>query len=84
MSAPFILALIIVTACIVNIPLGYLREGTPKFSFAWYFYIHISIPLLIYLRIRCGFSWNVIPLTIAGAIAGQLIGGRIRRRGDER
>ncbi|GAB4304081.1 MAG: hypothetical protein Fur0034_20700 [Desulfuromonadia bacterium] len=84
MSAPFLLAVIIVTACLVNIPLGYLREGTPRFSFAWYFYIHISIPLLIYLRIKCGFSWNVIPLTIAGAVAGQIIGGKVLRNGKRR
>lgn len=84
MSAPFLLAVIIVTACLVNIPLGYLREGTPRFSFAWYFYIHISIPLLIYLRIKCGFSWNVIPLTIAGAVAGQIIGGKVRQNGKGR
>lgn len=83
MSATALLIVVIVIACIVNIPLGYLREGTPKFSFAWYFYIHVSIPLLIYLRIKCGFSWNVVPLTIAGAIAGQLIGGTIRRRRHE-
>lgn len=83
MSATALLIVVIVIACIVNIPLGYLREGTPKFSFAWYFYIHVSIPLLIYLRIKCGFSWNVVPLTIAGAIAGQLIGGKVRSRRHE-
>lgn len=84
MSAPALLFIVIVVACLVNVPLGYLREGTPRFSFAWYFYIHVSIPLLIYLRIKLGFSWNVVPLTIAGAVAGQLLGGRMRRGGCQR
>lgn len=64
----------------INIPFGYLRQGTEKFTFAWYFYIHISIPLIIYLRIKSGFSWKFIPLTLAGAFLGQLIGGRLRRK----
>jgi len=71
---------LIVLTIIVNIPLGYLRQGVEKFSFAWYFYIHISIPLIIYLRIKSGYSWKFIPLTLGGALLGQIIGGRIRRR----
>jgi hypothetical protein len=68
----------------VNIPLGYLRQGTEKFTFAWYFYIHISIPLIIYLRIKAGFSWHFIPLTLASAALGQVLGGRLRRRREAR
>jgi hypothetical protein len=73
---------LIVLTIIVNIPLGYLRQGVEKFSFAWYFYIHISIPLIIYLRIKSGYSWKFIPLTLGGALLGQIIGGRIRRNRD--
>jgi hypothetical protein len=75
---------LILVAIAVNIPLGYVRQGTEKFTFAWYFYIHISIPLIIYLRVKAGFSWKLIPLTLAGTIAGQIIGGRIRRRREQR
>lgn len=73
---------LIAVAVIINIPLGYLRQGVEKFSFAWYFYIHISIPLIIYLRIKSGYSWKFIPLTLGGALIGQIIGGRIRRKRD--
>ena len=73
---------LIALAIIVNIPLGFLRQAVEKFSFAWYFYVHISIPLIIYLRIKSGYSWKFIPLTLAGAVIGQIIGGRIRRRRD--
>ena len=64
----------------INIPLGYLRQAVEKFSFAWYFYIHISIPLIIYLRVKSGYSWKFIPLTLGGAFLGQIVGGRIRRK----
>jgi hypothetical protein len=71
---------LVIAAILINVPLGYIRQGVPKFSFAWYFYIHISIPFIIYLRIKSGYSWKFIPLTIAGAIIGQIIGGRIRQK----
>jgi hypothetical protein len=75
---------LIIAAFVSNIPLGYLRQKTAKFSFEWFFYVHISIPLIIVLRIKAGFSWKVIPLTLASAIAGQIIGGRLRRKKDSR
>ena len=64
----------------VNVPLGYLRQNFRKFTFGWYFYIHISIPLIIFLRIKSGFSWMFIPLTLGAAVAGQMVGGRLNRR----
>ena len=78
----YILSLIglILLAIAINVPLGYLRQNCRKFSLAWYFYVHISIPVIIYLRIKGGFSWRFIPLTLMGAFAGQFIGGYINRR----
>lgn len=64
----------------VNLPLGYLRETSRKFSLRWFVLIHLSIPFIIVLRIMLGFGWQWIPFTLACAVAGQLIGGRIRRR----
>ncbi len=74
------LAALILCGLIVNVPLGYLRQSYEKFSFGWYFYVHISIPLIIYLRVKSGFSWHFIPLTLAAAVGGQVIGGRLKRR----
>lgn len=84
MNGVFLLTGLILAALAVNIPFGYLRQGTEKFTFAWYFYVHISIPLIIYLRIKSGFGWKIIPFTLASAIIGQIIGGRLRRRRDGR
>jgi hypothetical protein len=70
---------LIVVVLALNLPMGYLRKNYEKFSFGWYFYVHITIPLIIYLRIKVGVSWHMIPLTLAGAVVGQVIGGRMNR-----
>jgi hypothetical protein len=78
---PFLTLLgLILISCAINLPLGYLRQNYEKFSFGWYFYIHISIPVIIYMRIKAGYSWKFIPLTLGAAVAGQVIGGRLQRR----
>lgn len=65
---------------LVNVPLGYIRESCPRFSIAWFFWVHASIPLIIYLRVSSGVSPWIIPATIFLAVLGQLTGGRLRRR----
>ena len=66
-----------------NIPLGYLREQSDKFSVRWFVLVHLSIPFIVALRSMLGFSWRWIPLTFACAVAGQLLGGEINRRTRE-
>lgn len=73
------MALIGVAALVVNLPLGYLREGTRKFSLGWFVYIHLSVPLIAFLRISNHVSAWAIPPFIACALLGQLAGGRMRR-----
>ncbi len=63
-----------------NIPLGYLRMGSPRYSVRWFVYIHLSVPFIVGLRIANNISWQVIPFSIALAVAGQMIGSRLYRR----
>ena len=63
-----------------NIPLGYLRMGSPKYSVRWFVYIHLSVPFIIGLRIANNISWQIVPFSIALAVAGQMIGSRLYRR----
>ncbi len=63
-----------------NLPLGYLRETSRKYSVRWFVLIHLSIPFIVALRLMFDFGWNIIPLTLACAVTGQVIGARIRRR----
>jgi len=67
-------------AALSNIPLGYLRMGSPRYSVRWFLYIHLSVPFIIGLRIANPPSWQIIPLSIALAVAGQMTGSRLYRR----
>ncbi len=66
-------------ALVINLPLGYLREGKRKLSLAWFVYVHLSIPLIAYLRISNHVSAWAIPPFVACALIGQIAGGRMRR-----
>lgn len=67
-------------AVLSNVPLGYLRQGSRKFSVRWFVYIHLSIPFIIGLRLVNDISWQIIPLTVGLAVLGQMIGSRLRRQ----
>lgn len=75
-----LLPFLFLLATAINIPLGYLRHEYRKFTFGWFFYTHLSIPVIIYLRTKFNFDVEILPLTVAGAMAGQLLGGIIARR----
>ena len=62
---------------LLNIPFGYLRSKSRKFSIPWILYIHLPVPLIIYLRHMAGISYYFIPLMLAAAIFGQFTGGRL-------
>jgi hypothetical protein len=79
-SQAFSLAYLLFFAFLVNLPLGYLRESSRKFSVRWFVLIHLSIPFIIALRMAEGISWHAIPFTIAAAVIGQLFGGYLKRR----
>lgn len=75
----YVMAGIGIFALLVNLPLGYLREGKPKLSLPWFVYVHLSVPVIAYLRIANRVSAWAIPLFIACALFGQIAGGRMRR-----
>lgn len=70
---------LVLLAFTVNVPCGYLRENYRKFSFMWFLLIHITIPFIVLLRIKAGLGWHYIPLTVIGAVMGQVVGGGINR-----
>ena len=63
-----------VICLLVNIPLGMMRERSRKFSLQWILWVHASIPLIVALRIGLHLHWIAIPINIASAILGQIIG----------
>lgn len=71
---------LIILAFVVSVPCGYLRQNYKKYSFMWFLLIHLPIPFIILLRVKAGFGFQVIPLTLGGSVAGQIVGGIICRR----
>ncbi len=61
---------------VLNLPFGYLRSRQRKFSFMWFLYIHLPVPLVILVRIlsHIGFALYTYPLFVAGFFLGQLAG----------
>jgi hypothetical protein len=74
-----LIALIGATALAVNIPLGYAREGFRRFSIGWFVCVHLSIPLIAWLRLVNHVSEWGIPAFVACAVLGQVAGGKVRR-----
>jgi hypothetical protein len=66
---------------LINVPLGMWRERYKKLSLPWFIIIHLSVPVIIVLRIYLKANMYFIPLFIALAVSGQLTGGKIARRG---
>ena len=84
-QAPWaMIALIGGTALAVNIPLGYAREGFRKFSIGWFVCVHLSVPLIAWMRLVNHVSSWGIPAFVACAVLGQLVGGKVRRIRRER
>lgn len=74
--------LLVAFAFVVNLPFGYWREGTAKFSPAWFVAVHAAVPLIIGLRYALDLEWRLgaLPFTVAAYFAGQALGARWRRR----
>ncbi len=69
-------------ALVINLPFGYMRSRSPKFSLKWLLYIHLPIPFIFILRTVSGLDYRAIPVILTGAVAGQLLGGLMNRRRD--
>jgi hypothetical protein len=73
------MVLIGAAALAVNLPLGYAREGYRRYSLPWFVCIHLSVPLIAYLRLANHVTAWAIPAFLACAVLGQIGGGRVRR-----
>ena len=72
-------ALIAAASLGMNLPLGYAREGFRRFSPGWFVCVHLSVPVIAYLRLSHHVTGWAIPAFIACAVLGQVAGGRVRR-----
>ncbi len=60
---------------ICNLPLGRWRVSVSRFSASWFLAVHLSIPLIVLLRVEMGLSAWFIPLSLASGLVGQWLGG---------
>ena len=58
MSAPLTPppAAIAASAFLLNVPLGWMRQGTRRFSPAWFLWVHLSVPLIAWMLYRTPFG----------------------------
>ncbi|HEX8353279.1 MAG TPA: hypothetical protein VF611_10285 [Pyrinomonadaceae bacterium] len=65
---------------LLNLPFGYWRASTKKFSWQWFLAAHLPVPLVIALGIYTGLGWKLIslPVLVGAFILGQFVGGKVR------
>lgn len=68
---------------LLNVPFGYWRAGTKKFSREWFLAIHLPVPFVFLVRVLSGYSLSYIPLFFTAFFAGQYLGKIVRDRLDE-
>jgi len=71
-----ILALFAVTF-LINLPFGYARAKAKRYSFRWFLYIHVPIPLLFVARTVSHIEIKYLPVFALAAIIGQVLGGKL-------
>jgi len=69
-----------------NIPFGYWRANTKKFSLQWILAIHLPVPVVIALRLLSGLGFQFItyPVLVAAFFAGQFFGKYLNKKLNEK
>lgn len=65
---------------LLNLPFGYWRASSKKFSRQWMLAVHLPVPLVIALRIWSGLGWKLLsfPVLVGAFFLGQFVGGKVR------
>ncbi len=73
------LLLVAAVVFLLNIPFGYWRANTKKFSFKWFLAVHLPVPIIITIRILSGLGWHLktFPVMVGTFFLGQLVGGYV-------
>jgi hypothetical protein len=62
---------------LLNLPFGYVRAKTRKYSFRWFLYIHVPIPLIFIARTISHINIKFVPIFALAAVIGQILGGKL-------
>ncbi len=70
-------AIVFVLTVLINLPFGYFRKRTKRFSLRWFLCIHVPIPFIFLARVLSQLDFRYIPFFVAAAVIGQLWGARM-------
>lgn len=62
----------------LNIPFGYWRSKAKKYSFQWFLFIHLPIPLVFLGRVLSHLGFIYVPFFVTAAVIGQIWGGKLK------
>lgn len=62
---------------LINLPFGYARAKSKRYSLRWFLYIHVPIPIIFIARTISHIEINYIPVLALAAIMGQILGGKL-------
>ena len=62
---------------LINLPFGYWRGRTVRFSRQWMLAIHLPVPLIFVLRIVSGIGMRYVPILAIFFALGQFTGGKV-------
>lgn len=65
----------------VNLPFGFWRSATRRFSGPWFAAVHLPVLIVVGLRLYFHVDWHLatLPLFVGAYLAGQYLGGLLRR-----
>ncbi|MCA1620760.1 MAG: hypothetical protein LC795_15925 [Acidobacteria bacterium] len=65
---------------LLNLPFGYWRASTKKFSRRWMLAALLPVPPAVALIIYSGIGWKLIsfPVLVGAFFLGQFVGGKVR------
>lgn len=69
--------LLLLFTLLINLPFGYARAKSRRFSFRWFLYIHVPIPIIFIARTISHIEFKYLPLLALAAIIGQVVGGKL-------
>lgn len=61
----------------LNLPFGYARAKTKRYSLRWFLFIHVPIPIIFIVRTISHIDIKYIPIFAVAAITGQILGGKL-------
>ena len=61
----------------LNLPFGYARTRSKRYSLRWFLCIHVPIPVILLIRVMSHIEIKYIPIFALGALIGQIIGGKL-------